>query len=257
MLNKISSVNKTMISAGRKDAALNPGEESHLGELRSGLEASKSLPANAIPVVVKIVTQWPYGDRLAGLDLLRCIARYHTAAKYTDAAHGSLLDVAISSSLPSGETANENAAMMGARTIANLFGTADGRSLVSSNAGTALSFLERVVGVNGEAVGKQNRNVLVAVTTAAINLSVLVNKERQLAPNDRRRLLLLVGRVLSEQTDSEVLYRGLVALGTVVSTSKEEARAVSGLAGWVDEAAKKGSEDRVHAVAAECKQLLV
>ncbi|KAJ3495875.1 hypothetical protein NLG97_g3065 [Lecanicillium saksenae] len=256
IFNKISTVNKTMIASGRKDTALNPGEESALSSLRAALESSSSIPAEALPSLVKIVTQWPYGDRLAGLDLLRCVARFHTAAKYKDS-NGTLVDLAIAASLPNGEAPNENAAMMGARTLANLFGTADGRSLANSKVGDVLSFLERVTGIKGgAAIGPNNRNLLIAATTTAINLSILVNKEKLLSPNDRRRLLQVVGALLKGQTDSEVLYRGLVALGTVASTSRGDATAVPGISGWINEAAGKASEDRVKTVAAECKKLV-
>ncbi len=245
-----------MISSGRKDTALNPGEESSLHALRTALESSSAVPADAIPSLVKVVTQWPYSDRLAGLDLLRCVSRFHTVAKYTDETHGTLVELAVAAALPSGETPNENAAMMGARTLANLFSTADGRSVANTRVNTVLSFLERVTGIQGgAAIGPHNRNLLIAATTIAINLAVLVNKEKLLSPNDRRRLLQVIGALLKGQSDSEVVYRGLVALGTVASTSKGDATAVPGISGWVNEAAGKASEDRVKTVAAECKKL--
>lgn len=245
-----------MISSGRKDAALNPGEEAGLQALRAALESSSAIPGDALPSVVRVVTQWPYGDRLAGLDLLRCVARFHTAAKYKEN-NDSLVELAIAASLPDGETPNENAVMMGARTLANLFSTADGRSLANTKVSHVLSFLERITGIQGgAAIGPNNRNLLIAATTTAINLSVLVNKEKLLSPNDRRRLLQVIGALLKGQTDSEVLYRGLVALGTVAATSKAEASSVPGISKWVTEAAGKASEDRVKTVAAECKKLV-
>ena len=42
----IIDVNKTMISSGRKDAALNPNEEALLQALRQALESSKPIPPN-------------------------------------------------------------------------------------------------------------------------------------------------------------------------------------------------------------------
>lgn len=246
-----------MISSGRKDTALNPGEETSLQALRTALESGSTIPPDSLLPLVKVVSEWPYGDRLAGLDLLRCVARFHTAAKFKDGVYGSLVDIAIASSLPKDETPNENAAMMGARTLANLFSTADGRSLANTRADSILAFLERITGIKGgSAIGPHNRNLLIAGTTTAINLAVLVNKEKLLSPNDRRRLLQVIGALLKGQTDSEVLYRGLVALGTVASTSKGDATAVDGMGGWVSEAASKAAEDRVKTVAAECKKLV-
>jgi len=256
MFNKILTINKNMVSSGRKDAALNPSDESTLSELRTALESNKPVPQFAMPLLVRILTQWPYSDRLAALDLLRCVAKYPLVAQFSDPNVGSLLDLAFASSLPQGETPNENAAMMGLRTLANIFSTANGRSIVSAQSDEAISFLERIVGVSSDPIGPLNRNVLIAATTAAINLSVLVHRERLLTPDQRRRLATLLGTILSRdgQTDSEVLYRGLVALGTLLSASKAEA-ANLGIKGWIEAAAGRSSEERVKSVAAECTKV--
>ncbi|OAA35182.1 phospholipase A-2-activating protein [Metarhizium rileyi] len=252
MFTKILNVNKNLVSSGRKDAALNPGEESVLLTLRETLESGRPIPMKSLQLVVKIVTQWPYSDRLAALDLLRCIARFPSVAQWSDAQYGSALDLATSCSIHADSQPNENAVMMGARTIANLFGTADGRSLISSNADKPIAYLERIAGVKGgEAIGKFNRNLLIAVTTSAINLSVLVNKEKLLSPEQRRRLCIVLGAVINGQSDSEVLYRALVALGTLLATSRQEASGLD-IGGWVRGAKDRGSEDRVKSVANEC-----
>lgn len=257
MFNKILAVNKTIISSGRKDIAFNPDQESALGALREALESSKSLPPGSLELVVRIITAWPYGDRLPGLDLLRCVAKFPLAADFADATHGSLLDLAVTASLPSdGSAPNENAVMMGLRTVANLFSSANGRSVISAQAEKAISFLERVAGLaGGGAIGLFNRNVQVAFTTVGINLAVLAHRERLLSVELRRRLYLVLGSVLKrDQTDSEVLYRALVALGTLLSASTAEA-ANLGIAGWIQAAGGRSSEDRVKSVAAECSKL--
>lgn len=257
MFNKILTINKNMISSGRKDAAFNPEEESILRALRESLESSKPLPPKALGLVVRLVTQWPYADRLPGLDLLRCVAKFPLAADVSDPQHGTLLDLAIAASVPSGGDApSENAAMMGLRTLANLFSSANGRSVVSANADKAIGFLERVTGISGgDPIGPFNRNVLIAATTVAINLAVLAHRERLLVVEQRRRLVIVLGAVLNkDQSDSEVLYRALVALGTVLSASNQES-ANLGVAGWIQAAAARSSEDRVKAVAAECSKV--
>ncbi|OTA04485.1 Doa1, WD protein required for ubiquitin-mediated proteolysis [Trichoderma parareesei] len=256
ILNKVSNVNKTMISSGRKDVALNPGEESALLSVKAALESSKVIAVPELNVILKIVTEWPYSDRLAGLDLLRCVARFPIAAQFKGPLGESLMDIATASSIPDDIPPNEHAAMMGARTLANLFGSADGRSLMSSQADKAISFLERITGIKGgEPINKFNRNVLVAVATVAVNYSVLVNKEKLLSPEQRRRLVAVLGAVLKDQTDSETLYRALVALGTILSTSKDEAKSL-GVAAWVQGAANKSSEERIKGVATECLNLI-
>ena len=249
------TVNKNMVSSGRKDAALNPGEESLLQSLRQALESAKPIPPLALDLVVRIVTQWPYSDRLPGLDVLRCVAKYPAAAEYSDPQHGTMLDVAIGSSLPSDAPPGENAAMMGARTIANLFGSANGRSLISSHADQAVSFLERLAGAKGgDAVGETNRNIRIALSTSALNLSVLVHRERLLSAEQRRRVLVLLLRMLTRDADSEVLYRAAVALGTMLSASKAEAAGLD-VAAAVRAARERCPEERVRAAADECLDL--
>ncbi|KAH7308721.1 WD40-repeat-containing domain protein [Stachybotrys elegans] len=251
IFNKIASINKNMIASGRKEAALNPTDLDSLDSLRQALENSKAIPSKSLEVVVRITSSWPYSDRLPTLDLLRCMARYPTAAQFSDSRYGSLLDLAFSS-LPSDFAPNENAVMMGCRIIANLFGSADGRSVVNSNAGKVIGFLEQILGISGtEPIGRFNRNLLIAITTCAINMAVMSDKERLLTAEQRRRLAGLLGKILTEQSDSEVLYRGLVALGTMVPTSKEVIKDL-GVLGWIEAAVKDGSEDRVRKVADEC-----
>ncbi|KAH7136697.1 WD40-repeat-containing domain protein [Dactylonectria estremocensis] len=258
MFNKILTINKNMISSGRKDAAFNPGEQSILSALRESLESSKPVPPQSLSLVVRLVTQWPYSDRLPGLDLLRCVAKFPLAADFSDPQHGSLLDLAVAASIPSsGETPSENGVMMGLRTVANLFSSANGRGVVSANVGKAIGFLERVTGISGgDPIGPFNRNVLIAATTVAINLSVLAHRERLLTPELRRRLIIVLGAVLGkDQSDSEVLYRALIALGTVLLVSHQEA-ANLGIAGWIQAAGGRSSEDRVKAAAAECAKVV-
>ncbi|RSL76342.1 hypothetical protein CEP51_010043 [Fusarium floridanum] len=256
IFNKILTINKNMVSSGRKDAALNPSDESVLNDLRSALESSRPVPQSALPLLVRILTQWPYSDRLAGLDLLRCVAKYPLAAQFSDPEVGSLVDLAIAAALPDGEKPSDNASMMGLRTLANMFSSANGRSIISAQSDKAIALLERIVGVSTDPIGPYNRNVLIATTTAAINLSVLVHRERLLTPDQRRRLAVVLGAILSRdgQTDSEVLYRALVALGTLLSASKAEIKGL-GVKGWIRGAASGNVEDRVKAVAAECAKL--
>merc|ERR1712000_77634 len=256
IFNKIASVNKNMVSCGRKDAALNPTEEQTLQALQEALAASKPPPPQSTDLIVRVVTEWPYTDRLAGLDALRCMAKYRIVAQYSTAEYPSLIHLAIAASLPAEETPNENAVMMAARAIANVFATADGRSAASSHTDAALAFLERVTGVQGaEAIGKHNRNVLIALSTVALNFAVLVARENLLVPQQRRRLFVIFGAIIAEQTDSEVLYRTLVGLGTLLMTSPELATG-SDVKKWVQGASDRGSEDRVKQVAAEVAKVI-
>ena len=243
MFTKLLNINKNLVSSGRKDAALNPGDESAIHALKQALETSEPVPTAAWPLVVRMASKWEYADRLAALDLLRCVAKASSVAKQTGP---TVVDLATTCPLPADGKPNENAIMMGVRAIANLFVTPEGEAQVGREHEKVVSFLERVAGVNGDAIGKHNRNVQVAVATALVNLVVLANK----GPADKQRLVALTGTVLDGQTDSEVLYRGLVALGTLVGGgAKADTSVVRG-------ARERGAEDRVKAVADECMQLM-
>jgi len=67
-----------------------------------------------------------------------------------------------------------------------------------------------------------NRNVLAAAMTLAINYAVLLTTEGTEGVDDCVPLVEAVLKVLGakEVVDSEVLYRGLVALGTFMSVEQ-------------------------------------
>lgn len=255
MVNKILNINANMISSGRKEAALNPTEQATLKNVKEAIEGSKPVDQTGIDLALKIATQWPYSDRLAGLDLLRCVATSPDAADVS-AGDGSFLQVAVSSALdaPDGATPNENSVMMALRTFANIFASPKGQALAAKEADTAASLIERVLGISGgAAIGQFNRNILIAATTTLINYAVFSHKERSLPQS--KRFIPALGKILSEQTDSEVIYRALVGLGTFASTSKADIKSLGGEQ-WIKSAVDKVSEVRVKEVGSEALQQL-
>jgi phospholipase A-2-activating protein len=131
-----------------------------------------------------------------------------------------------------------------------------GRKVASEEVETVVSFMERVVGIDGEEpIGKYNRNVLIAATTAIINYGVLASKSLSRTNNAcHQRMVKILGRILSEQTDSEVLYRALVGLGMQLVSTETGAKA-AGADGWVKAAASRVAEKRVKDIADECLSL--
>ncbi|OLN86566.1 Ubiquitin homeostasis protein lub1 [Colletotrichum chlorophyti] len=254
MVSKILAINATMISSGRKDAALNPSEQNTLNAAKEAIASSKPVTQEGIDLAVKIVTHWPYSDRLAGLDLLRCVAPTPLAADLA-VPGGSFLQVAVKSALdaPDGTAPNENSAMMALRTFANIFRSSNGRALAAKEASTAASLIERVLGISGGApIGPFNRNVLIAATTTLINYAVLASKEKSTA--ESKRFIAALGKIITSQTDPEVLYRALVALGTYASVAKVEVKSLGGVE-WIKSAIDKVSEPRVKEVGNEALRL--
>ncbi|KAI0808794.1 ubiquitin homeostasis protein lub1 [Xylaria sp. FL0064] len=262
---KILSVSSALEAAGRKDISLNPSAQNALDILRMALEANKPVTdETTIDLVVMMCTKWDYSNRVAPLDLLRCIAVSPRVAKYRSPGDDSSpVKIAVSAVLdgvPDGSQPNENCAMMALRTIANLFKTAEGRKLLAqpSEISTALSFVGRVVGLRGQApIGQFNRNLLLALTTVSINYAVLASKQLgSISAENQIRLISPLALVLQKQTDSEVIYRALVAVGTLITVIGKAAPEAKSLSGSIKSAKERISEARIQAVADECLSLL-
>lgn len=285
---KIVSISATMISSGRKDFALNPTEEATLKRLIENLcKTIPSLPGTIpgtasaaasqqvtvtehdLGLVQKLVSQWPDNDRLPGLDLLRCIATSSVGAEFVDPSGGSVIDVAFRAAFhPNDGKIIENYAMMAFRVVTNLFTTEQGRQLAYQNVEKVVDYAECLVGISdtvfkGPVGFPGNRNVLIAVTTAALNYSVLgylVSKKKvkldgELTPEVFGLLGNVLGKIIREQNDSEVNYRALVALGTIASAGHAEVLKSVGADSAIREASKAG-EDRVKKIAQEALVLL-
>lgn len=288
VVKKISSISATMISTGRKDYALNPTEEATLKRLSENLNkfipstpgivpgtssapASDSLSVSEhdLDLVLKLVRQWPDNDRLPGLDLLRCLATSPAAAGFTDPSGGSVIDIALRAAFhPDEGRIVENCAMMAFRVVANLFTTEQGRQVAYQNAEKVVDYMECLVGTSdtvfqGPVGFPGNRNVLMAVTTAALNYSVLgylVSKKKvQVVGDATPEAFGLLGnvlcKILKEQNDSEVNYRALVSLGTIASAGHADVLKAVGADSAIKEASKAG-EDRIKQIAEECLVLL-
>lgn len=263
MFKKILTVNSALVAAGRKGISLNPSSQNALHALKEALESNKPVTDEfTIGLVVMMCTQWDYSDRVAPLDLLRCIATSPATAKFRSSGEISPIKLAISAALegvPDGSQPNENCTMMALRTIANLFKTAEGRKLAAqpSEASAAVSFIGRVVGFRGQPpIGPFNRNVLLALTTVAINYAVIASKQLgSITADTQIRLASHLALVLQKQTDPEVIYRALVAIGTLIPVIGKAAPEARSLSSAIKSAKDRVSEDRVQAIANECLAL--
>jgi phospholipase A-2-activating protein len=264
MIRKILSVNSALEAAGRKDISLNPSSQNALVMLRETLESNKPVTdENTIVLVAMMCTQWDYSNRVAPLDLLRCIATSKATAKFGASGPSTPVQIAISAALdgvPEGSQPNENCATMALRTIANLFRTAEGRKLLAqpSEVTAVLSFISRVVGIRGQsAIGPFNRNILVALTTVAINYAVLASSRLgSISTDNQIRLMSVLALVLQKQTDAEVVYRGLVAAGTLITVIGKAAPEAKSLSSAIRSAKDRVSDARVQTVANECLSIL-
>ncbi len=295
---KIISVNADLIKTGQKDFALNPHELDILAGLIKLLTAATEtmpavvpatatvaaaaaaqlqIPMPAIELVLKVIGHWPYASRLAGLDLLRTMCPADTVAKYHDSRHGSIVDIAIASATETGSADSklvENSIMMALRLVVNMFATEAGRGVAAAQSDKVVALMECVLGISNQTVGDvkgpigaHNRNVLIALTSAITNFGVLAHSEDRPAgaatvgEESLTLLLNVVGRVLTSQTDSEVVFRALVGLGNIISIPSDAEYAqvakTMGADQWVKAARDRASEDRVNSMADAVLRLLV
>ncbi|KAI5860959.1 PFU-domain-containing protein [Durotheca rogersii] len=260
---KILSVNSSLVASGRKDYSLNPPAQEVLLTVRQRLEANQPIgDENSIALVVRLCTQWDYPDRLAPLDLLRCIATSPAAARF-NSADLSIVQMVVDAALegmPAGSQPNENCAMMAARTLTNLFKSTEGRKLLAqpSEAFKAVSFIDRVLGIGGQApIGPFNRNLLIALTTTIVNFAALASREPgSVRTSVQVRLFTALTRILQKQTDGEVLFRALVAAGTLITVIGKTAPEAKSLVACIGSTKDRVSEPRVKEVAEECLTLL-
>lgn len=289
VVKKITSISATMISAGRKDFALNPTEEATLKALTDNLgkhitsvsgivsgtstATPKSIPIadDDVLLVLKLASQWPDNDRLPGLDLLRCLVTSPNVATIRDPSGNSVIDIAFQSAFHPSAKISENCAMMAFRVVANLFTTAEGRGVAFDHTEKVVDYMESLVGASdaafaGGPVGfPANRNVLTAVTTTAVNYAVLaylVSKKRasvsgELSPEVLGLMANVLCKIVKEQSDAEVTYRALAALGTLAAADLGKVMKSFGADEVVKAAnADKSAEERVRNLAGECLVLL-
>ena len=254
---KIRELNQALIEGGRKDVSLNPADLSALTDVCEKLdganEATKSKAAlGGLSLAVKLTMLWPYNDRLPGLDLLRLLATAPETASYSYK-DSSIIDILIHASSEIAPP-SENIVMMAIRALVNLFSSEAGRVLAIKQFDEIQKF------ITAHLESTHNRNLLVAASTVYINYAVYfatvpdsTSFEHIIAIFDT------LSKMLASQSDSEVVYRALVATGTLLALdedSKTAAKDVYGIKGAVDKALSKASDPRVKNVGREIGQLL-
>ncbi|KAI9046814.1 hypothetical protein LZ554_008895 [Drepanopeziza brunnea f. sp. 'monogermtubi'] len=254
---KLVELNKELIASGHKDKSMNPSELRVLAELCTNLGSkdakvkSKSVEGG-LELAVKLATAWPYKDRLPGLDLLRSLAVFPETATYSAPEGGNIIDLFETGAMkevPSGD----NHVMMALRGCVNLFVSPEGRAL-------ALQQFEKIQILAVKASTSSSRNVLIAVTTVYVNYAVLFNADKDAAPFDYALAIEeILGKILTKEKDSEVLFRALMALGTVICVDEEVKNAAANVyevGKAVEAAVKKAPEPRIKNAAREIGELL-
>ena len=265
---------------------------SHLSQLSTSTSTSATVSAAAaaaaaatpsplmtagLDLLIQISTTWPPASRLPALDLLRLLAAADPgAATWRSSTGGSLIDALADSGVFT-DTDRPNNTMLATRTLANLFAHAAGRALASASFDRAVGLVKSAAAAAAAAGSKNtaNRNLAIAITTLYVNYAVLLTRSEEERAEEEEgdgreedgtsitrvdRALVLMDEltgILRQATDSEVVYRGLVAVGTVVLGVDGAARDVYGVRGVLERAERVVREPRVRGVLGEIRGGLV
>ncbi|KAH7311816.1 WD40-repeat-containing domain protein [Rhexocercosporidium sp. MPI-PUGE-AT-0058] len=254
---KIGELSQALVASGQKDLGLTSAEVSILNTLSkhldtSGATAKSQSVEGGLELIIKMVTTWPYKDRMPGLDLLRLLIVAPDTAKF-DHPGGNIVDLLLVGAVETDAPA-ENHVMMAIRAFANLFSSAEGRAL-------AIKEFEKIQDTVSTAIkDSTNRNLLVAATTVYINYAVLFLSDKDSASFEHVLAIVdTISKILSSQNDSEVIFRALVATGTILYLDDEikcAAKDVYGVEKSISTALVKATDPRIKNAAREIRELL-
>ena len=265
---KILELNEQLIKEGSKDISLNPGQVETLQNLIKHLEQNPATTSSLSPaithgleLIVGIATTWPTAQRLPGLDLLRILAASTPATAEYKSSTGTSIVETLEASGVFADKDRPNNIMLAIRVFANLFETDEGRTLADSQYSNIHILVKSAS--EGTSGMTSNRNIIIALTTLYINFAVLFTSPSHLElPSSIDRGLELLDdlvSIISSSTDSEALYRALVAIGTLLTLGEEvqmAAREVYDLEGALRKAESGIKEPRIKSVVEEIRGVL-
>jgi phospholipase A-2-activating protein len=248
---KLQEFNQALVNEGHKGVSLNPSDNEQLDETVAALKkgVGKNVQLAGLDLLVKAATEWPTEKRLPALDLIRLALLLEEPAAYLVSPEQNLLKGLVESGVFAAESPPNNT-MMAVRIVSNLLQTDKGRLLASTE-------FDSIHPLVAPFLTASNRNLIIALTTLYINYSVLLTSEN----NADRALSLLddLGKILNSATDSEAVYRALVATGTLLSLGPdfcEAGRDILQIGDAVTHAEGKVKEPRIKNVVAEIRQKL-
>jgi phospholipase A-2-activating protein len=248
---KLQEFNQALVNDGQKGNSLNPEDIEQLSTTVAALEKGnvKGVDLTGVELLIKAATQWPADKRLPALDLLRLLLAFDEPAAYLVSPDQNLIPSLVESGV-FGSDSPPNNTMMAIRLLSNLLQTDKGRLLASTE-------FDNMHPLVSPFIRSTNRNLIIALTTLYINYAVLLTSEN----NADRALSLLddLSRILTSATDSEAVYRALVATGTLLCLGPdfcEAGRDILQLGDAINHAEGTVKEPRVRNVIAEIRHKL-
>ena len=259
---KIEELSSQLINEGSKDISLDAKLLSDLEGMMKPLETNlSSTPTSnsaltlGVALVIYILTTWPPSHRLPALDLLRLLAAATPAVAEFRSDNANIVDILASGGFEDRD--RENNIMLSVRAFGNLFETQQGRNLADKEFDKIYEL------VKSTSSGTANRNLTIAVATLYLNYAVLLTSlSHSSLPSSLDRGLALLDdltALISTAVDAEAVYRGLVAVGTLLSLGEEvveAAKDIYDLPVALGKAEKAVREPRVKGVVGEIRGLL-
>ena len=276
VVKKLEEFNQGFIPT-RKDIALDSQQIDTLKQLTVQLEKSPSklpaqqdeLAAQSMAILLRIISSWPPPSRLPALDLLRVfVAASEIASGYgTSTSPYSGLDTMVDIFSTSGLGTDKNLPnhiMLAVRALANMFTQPSGRSSAEEQFDKIQQFLHPLLH------DKTNRNLGVALSTVYVNYAVLFTNPNHLShpqqpPHRQQQALTLLNNLSTllqvwRTTDSEITYRSLVAIGTLLTLGdnvlKEAAKSDLDVFSSITSAASSSAEPRIKRITREIEEQL-
>ncbi|KAL8874564.1 MAG: hypothetical protein Q9174_000091 [Haloplaca sp. 1 TL-2023] len=260
---KIGELNDQLPDEGYRDLALDPSKIASLDNMIKPLELglagdvqANSALTEGVDLVMQMITAWPASQRLPVLDLLRLLAAATPATAAYRSPDGKNVVGVLESSKVFEDPDRPNHIMLAVRAFSNLFETSEGRILADES----FDEIRTLVKVSGTT---SNRNLTIAITTLYLNYAVLLTSSpyaSRPASMDRGQSLTDdLTTIIRGAVDSEAVYRGLVAAGTLMSLGEEiqlAAKEIYDLEGALTKAEQTAKEPRIKGVVGEIRSIL-
>ena len=253
---KLQELNQQLIQGGSKHLSMNPSDLEAVESLVKYLEKPHGEPARTVllgvDIVAKLVSTWPPAHKLPALDLLRLSTASVPSVAELVGPEGENVVVTLQASGVFSDPDRPNNVMLAIRALANLFQSEAGKALAEKDFDQIQSLVKPALNI------KANRNITIAITTLYINYAVLFTSASHRSETYAMTLLEDLSAILDTVTDSEALYRALVAVGTLLSLGKDvqDAAKLYDIENRLSKVQATSKEPRIKGVVAEIRGFL-
>ncbi|QSL64435.1 hypothetical protein MERGE_001736 [Pneumocystis wakefieldiae] len=204
-----------------KNISLNPEEVLTLETVAEYLKdpkekiLAKNMVLDSLDLIVKLTNIWPYDKRFPGLDMLRIFCEKFEETTSYKYGTKSIIDIIIegglsNDSLVFSEKIIGNNIMLSLKALVNLFEKDSGRKILYQNLEKIKTKIFNIYN------SLFDRNIKIALSTLYLNFSILFYQ--QSSTQNAVHFIEPIFQILSNDDDSECIYRALVALGTILYT---------------------------------------